>query len=104
MQPPSAFFARRFAGDMCNLATRMLWHAPTIMRPRFFGFEAAGASVAVVLVCALGILNSTAADQDWPAVGGDKGCSRYSTLDQINRRNVNMLQVAWIYHTKDSKL
>jgi quinoprotein glucose dehydrogenase len=35
-------------------------------------------------------------------VGGDKGCSRYSSLSQINRRNVNQLQVAWLYHTGDS--
>src|SRR6266478_2963117 len=74
------------------------------MKPRFFGFEGAGAGIAVLLLFALRIPNSIAADQDWPAVGGDKGCSRYSTLDQINRRNVSTLQVAWIYHTKDSKL
>ena len=37
-------------------------------------------------------------------MGGDKGCSRYSTLNQINRRNVNTLRVAWIYHTRDYKL
>src|SRR6266704_3589869 len=42
-----------------------------------------------------------AADQDWPTVGGDSGCSRYSPLTQINRRNVTHLQVAWTYHCGD---
>ena len=74
------------------------------MKPRFFGFESARASVAVLLLCAPGIRNCAAAGQDWPAVCGDKGCSKYSTLDQINRRNVNTLKVAWIYHTRDSQL
>ncbi len=40
-----------------------------------------------------------AAGADWPCVGGDRGCSRYSPLDQINRENVARLEVAWTYHT-----
>ncbi|MCI0390970.1 MAG: pyrroloquinoline quinone-dependent dehydrogenase [Acidobacteria bacterium] len=36
---------------------------------------------------------------DWPYVGGDSNGSRYSTLDQINRKNVRDLQVAWTFHT-----
>lgn len=36
---------------------------------------------------------------DWIAVGGDRGNMRYSTLTDINRENVDQLQVAWIYHT-----
>ena len=55
-----------------------------------------------VLLYALGFRDSLAKDQDWPNVGGDKGCSRYSTLSQISRRNVQNLQVAWIYHTRDA--
>lgn len=35
----------------------------------------------------------------WLAVGGDRGGTRYSTLDQINRENVGRLQVAWTFHT-----
>ena len=41
------------------------------------------------------------ANQDWPTVGGDAGCSRYSPLTQINRRNVTRLQVTWTYHCGD---
>jgi len=39
---------------------------------------------------------------DWPNVGNDKGGTRYSRLDQINRNNVGQLDVAWVYHTKDA--
>ena len=38
-------------------------------------------------------------DVDWPGVGNDPGCMRYSTLDQINRDNVRQLKPAWTYHT-----
>jgi quinoprotein glucose dehydrogenase len=36
---------------------------------------------------------------DWPAVGNDSGCMRYSGLDQINRENVSRLKPVWAYHT-----
>lgn len=36
---------------------------------------------------------------DWIAVGGDRGGTRYSTLDQIHRDNVDQLEVAWQFHT-----
>ncbi len=45
---------------------------------------------------------SSAADEDWPNVGGDKGSQRYSRLDQINRKNVHNLQVAWTHRTGDA--
>ena len=36
---------------------------------------------------------------DWPGVGNDPGCMRYSPLDQINQANVARLRPAWTYHT-----
>ena len=36
---------------------------------------------------------------DWFCVGGDRGCMRYSSMDQIHRGNVSTLEVAWEYHT-----
>src|SRR6516165_9928729 len=36
---------------------------------------------------------------DWPRVGNDAGCMRYSPLEQINRENVMQLKPAWTYHT-----
>jgi len=38
---------------------------------------------------------------DWRVTGGSPGNPRYSALDQINRRNVAQLKVAWTYHTGD---
>jgi quinoprotein glucose dehydrogenase len=40
---------------------------------------------------------------DWPCVGNDAGCMRYSALTQINCDNVKKLQPAWIYHTGELK-
>src|SRR3954452_3468663 len=40
---------------------------------------------------------------DWPGVGNDAGCMRYSALDQINRENVSQLAPAWTYHTGELK-
>src|SRR5258706_5421894 len=39
---------------------------------------------------------------DWPNVGNDKGGTRYSHLNQINRSNVKNLKVAWTFHTGDA--
>jgi len=38
---------------------------------------------------------------DWPRVGNDPGCMRYSQLDEINRENVTQLKPAWTYHTHE---
>ncbi len=38
---------------------------------------------------------------DWPRVGNDPGCMRYSTLDQINGENVARLRPAWTFHTNE---
>ena len=37
--------------------------------------------------------------QDWPAFGNDPGGSQFSSLDQINIKNVTKLKVAWINHS-----
>jgi quinoprotein glucose dehydrogenase len=39
--------------------------------------------------------------QEWPHYGGNAGGLRYSPLANINRSNVQQLQVAWTYHTGD---
>lgn len=41
----------------------------------------------------------SAQSEDWLSVGGDRGCMRYSTLAQINRENIDQLEVAWEYKT-----
>jgi quinoprotein glucose dehydrogenase len=40
----------------------------------------------------------------WHFYGGDQGGSRYSTLTQVNRNNVNRLQRVWTYHTGELDL
>ena len=39
----------------------------------------------------------------WEVYRGDKGSTGYSALDQINRTNLDLLEVAWIYHTGDAR-
>src|ERR1700733_11392797 len=34
-------------------------------------------------------------DRDWPAYSGDKGSTKYSPLDQINKDTVKNVRVAW---------
>ncbi|HEY2154059.1 MAG TPA: pyrroloquinoline quinone-dependent dehydrogenase [Isosphaeraceae bacterium] len=40
---------------------------------------------------------------DWPGVGNDPGCARYSGLSRINRGNVARLKPAWTYRTGELK-
>jgi glucose dehydrogenase len=52
-------------------------------------------------VMAIRGLSIGASAQEWPYYGGDAGGSRYSRLDQINRKNVGHLKVAWTFDTGD---
>jgi glucose dehydrogenase len=47
-------------------------------------------------------ISSAAEQSDWPAYGGGPADMRYSRLAQINRNNVNELQVAWSYDSGES--
>ena len=38
---------------------------------------------------------------DWPAYGGTYGAQRFSPLSQITPANVDGLERAWVYHTRD---
>jgi glucose dehydrogenase len=55
----------------------------------------------VLLVCAVWISIITTAicqeraQQDWPVYGGQAAGDHYSTLSQINRKNVHSLKLAW---------
>jgi quinoprotein glucose dehydrogenase len=61
--------------------------------------------IAAVFLLNLGghALGQSAQNVDWPRVGNDPGCMRYSGLDQINRANVRRLKPAWTYHTGELK-
>src|SRR5262245_60309621 len=41
---------------------------------------------------------------EWRYFGGDKGFTRYSALDQINRDNVSKLRIAWRRPAVNDKL
>lgn len=41
---------------------------------------------------------------EWRFYGGDEGGTRYSPLRQIDRRNVERLQRAWVYHTGELEI
>ena len=59
----------------------------------------------IPLILIMGIsaftINSDTED-DWPEYLGGSDKNHYSSLDQINRLNVNKLEVAWQYNTLDS--
>jgi quinoprotein glucose dehydrogenase len=57
----------------------------------------------LLLVGLLMNLSAPAADRDWPAYLGDKTRSHYSSLEQINSRNVTRLEVAWRYRAGDAR-
>ena len=58
-------------------------------------------TAAAAVIAGFSICGEVAAQTgaDWICVGGDRGCRRYSTLNEINRENVGRLEVAWEYHT-----
>jgi quinoprotein glucose dehydrogenase len=57
--------------------------------------------VACVIVILLGVLGAQR-EGDWSAYGRDAGGERFSPLDDINRKNVASLQVAWTFRTGDA--
>jgi quinoprotein glucose dehydrogenase len=56
-------------------------------------------SLSCLLAFACRVEAQTLRTVDWPGVGKDPGCMRYSPLDQINRENVSRLKPVWTYHT-----
>src|SRR5678815_1678123 len=58
-------------------------------------------SLAVLARTAVSNRTKKTVTSDWRYYGGDSGGSRYSPLDQINRKNVTQLKVAWAFHTGD---
>ena len=58
-------------------------------------------SIALLILAAVSTSAYCAPEQSagWPAYGGDPGGSRYSSLAQINAKNVSGLTVAWTFRT-----
>ena len=55
--------------------------------------------ILIVIVC----LSSCRQKHDWPVYRGDKSSTGYSTLSQINSKNLDQLAVAWVFHTGDAR-
>ena len=54
----------------------------------------------LVIIVLAPLVSAQQPDVDWPQHGGSDNI-RYSPLGQINRDNVNRLQVAWTYDSGD---
>ncbi len=98
---PDMFFARHPAATgvlavIIAVGAGALLHATTtapvdpIFQAGTTSTIASGAPLAVAEAAARG---------DWLHYGNDQGGTRFSPLDQINRTNVEKLQVAWTYRT-----
>jgi quinoprotein glucose dehydrogenase len=59
------------------------------------------AAGALVLVLSVRAARAAPVIADWPVTGGDSGEQRFSPLHDIDRSNVNRLQVAWTYRHGD---
>ena len=61
-------------------------------------------SLFALALCAAGQTSSSdkTANHDWPVYGGTAQNNRFSPLSQINRKNVNHLEVAWAFDTEES--
>ncbi len=42
------------------------------------------------------------ASKEWQVYGSDSGASRYSACEQIGKKNVSKLKLAWTHHTEDA--
>jgi quinoprotein glucose dehydrogenase len=54
-----------------------------------------------MLCCCTAKKDTKHAHISWKVFKGDKGSSSYSKLNQINRNNVDQLEIAWIYNSGD---
>ena len=59
----------------------------------------------LVIFCSIGIFSCDSrkdTNQSWETYQGDLGSNQYSSLSQINKNNVDQLDVAWVYQTGDN--
>ncbi len=61
------------------------------------GFRGAAFALALASVCSVGHAQSGAVGGEWRHYGGDRGSTKYSPLDQIDRSNVGQLEIAWTW-------
>src|SRR5713226_5296131 len=54
---------------------------------------------AIFLLASFHLQSADRKAAEWPVYGGDSGGMKYSPLDQINRNNVQQLEIAWQWKT-----
>src|SRR5258708_33925013 len=69
---------------------------------RLFRVAIAVAATASVAVGACSALAQSPDASDWGYYGGDMFGQRFSSLDEVNRKNVSHLTVAWTYRTGEN--
>src|SRR5690242_11884847 len=82
----------------CPLTARPLRRSHLSWRPGILRMKQHFSCLAALVF----IFQVTIAQQmEWPAYGGDPGGKRFLSSRQINTTNVNRLQVAWTFRTKE---
>ena len=70
-----------------------------MFKNNLIGFIGSGAFVLFLLI---GCKEKGADNVDWPKYLGNYEMSHYSKVSQINKENVNQLEISWQYHTLDT--
>src|SRR4051812_14590618 len=105
---PASRSPRHLPGDSCVRAVHGRFRVYNGSRsvavlPGRFVMRLYAIAIASLLAFAGNAVGQSPQTVDWPRVGNDPGCMRYSKLDQINRQNVARLKPAWTYHTRELK-
>ena len=61
-------------------------------------------SAVAALVAMPAFAQHGAPNGEWPSYGGDTGSTKYAPLDQINRDNVDQLEIAWRWNSPENEL
>lgn len=86
---------------MSNHSSRALLCAATAASHAFRATILIATAACMVAAAGTALAQSPAAS-DWGYYGGDMFGQRFSSLDEINRKNVSHLRVAWIYRTGEN--
>ena len=78
---------------------------PWVVRPSHLSTRLAysGAMQRAALAFVLAATATAQGHRTWQVYGGDPAGTKYSSLDQIDRDNVDRLKVAWIHRTGDAR-
>jgi quinoprotein glucose dehydrogenase len=72
------------------------------IRPKYFPVISLLLTILFLTGCELKKTdNAVGAGKDWPVYLGDNYSSQYSSLTEINKDNIDRLEVVWEYHTGD---